>query len=172
MSPPFDFHYATSPTTHASALVHIRFKLLDAAERPRRGGLLFRNGQSRFGQIDGIPADHDFECSRLDDAVHVAIQEAKLLEAERELHGFCLAGIEADPAEAAQLFDGPRHRADFIADVQLNDFVSPDSAGVGYGYADLGRSFGADSSGRQTAVVVFEGRIAQAPAKGKERLRG
>src|SRR6202043_1914074 len=107
-----------------------------------------------------------------DDAVHDAIQEGEFVEAERELDGFCLAGIESDSAEAAEFFDGARYGADFVADVELNDFVAEDFAGVGYVYADARDAFGADGIGRGVEIVVLEGGIAEAPAERIKRLRG
>ena len=98
--------------------------------------LLFCDRQSRIDQVDGISADHDLERSWLDDLVHVAIQERELLEAERKFHGFCFARVERNPAEAAQFFYGARYGADFVADVELNNFVTADFASVRYVHAD------------------------------------
>ena len=130
--------------------------------------LLFYDCKSRFDQVDGISADHDVERAWLDDAVHVAIQEREFVEAERKLDGFCFAGIERNSAEAAQFFDGARDGTDFVADVELHDFVAADFAGVGDVHADVGRALWADGIRRQVEIVIFESGIAESPAEGKE----
>src|SRR5580658_856019 len=139
---------------------------------PRSPRLLLGDGQRRFDQIDGISPDHDLVGARLDDAVHVAIQEVQLFETERKLDGFRFAGTEGDAAEASQLFDGPGYGTDFVANIKLYDFVAPHFAGVGDIYADVRRAFGTDRGRCEMQVVVFECRIAESPAERKERERG
>jgi hypothetical protein len=46
----------------------------------KRRRLPFGDCEGGFDQIDGIPAGHDPEGARLDNAVHVAIQEGEVVE--------------------------------------------------------------------------------------------
>jgi len=138
---------------------------------PERRRLFFGNGERGFDQVDGIAANHDFESAGLDDLVHVAIQKGEFVEPERELDGFGLTGIESDAAEAAQFLDGAGDGTDFFADVELDDFVAADFAGVSDVDADVCGAFGTDGIGSSVKAVVLERGIAEAPSEGEKRLR-
>ncbi len=68
--------------------------------------------QFRFHQIDGVSSNHDAEDSRLNDALHFAIQKRKFIETESQFHRLGFAGVERDAAEASQFLHRPRDGAD------------------------------------------------------------
>ena len=103
--------------------------------------------------------------------MHVAIQEREFVGAERELDRFRFAGIERDAAESAEFFHRARHRADFVANVELDDFVAANRAGVCDVSRDRGAALRADRIGRRVHIRILKGRIAESKAERKERER-
>ena len=64
------------------------------------------------------------------------------IEAESELYCPGFAGLERDPPEAAQFFNRPRNRTHLVADIELDDFVAANFAGVVHVHADFGLAWG------------------------------
>jgi hypothetical protein len=132
--------------------------------------LFFDYGEGGFEEVGRVAAEHDLEGAGLDYAVHVAIEEGERFEAEGELDGLRLAGVEGDAAETTKFLDGPSDRTHFITNVELHNFVALALAGIGDIRGDFGFAGRADGGGGKVEISIFEGGVAEAPAKGKERL--
>ena len=83
-------------------------------------------------------ADHQLDPAGLDLPL-ACVPDRHLLGLEGEADPFRLARRERDAAEAAQLLDGARHARDRIAQVELDDLVAGDRAGVADGRRDARR---------------------------------
>src|SRR5215472_2016745 len=62
-----------------------------------------------LNQIARVPAHHDLECPRLDDALKGAVQKRQFVGAEREFDGLGLPGSERNSLEAPQFLDRARN---------------------------------------------------------------
>src|SRR5215471_18528651 len=87
------------------------------------GLALFGDPQLCFEQVYRIAADHNIEGSGLNDTMHVAIQKGQLVWSKRELHRFGLPGRKSHAAESTQFLHRAGDRTDFVANVELHDFI-------------------------------------------------
>lgn len=123
-------------------------------------------------EVDGIAADHDIERRGLNDAPHLAVEIRELFGTESEVDCLCLAWVEGDAAESAELFHGARDETVFLVDVELDDFIAADAAGVGDVDRDFRGAERADGAGRHFEIRIFEVGIAETPAERIKRKRG
>src|SRR5678816_615116 len=75
-------------------------------------------------------SDHHFEFSWLNNIPHVAVIKAEMFLAESELHTLRFTRLECDTFEPLQLFHWTRHARSYIANVELNYFITGALAGV------------------------------------------
>ncbi len=86
----------------------------------------------RLEPLHGARSDPERERARLHDGPHAGVVEGEVRGAEGEGEVAAGARCERDPAEPAQLLHRPCHRADLIADVELDDLVPGPLAGVAH----------------------------------------
>src|SRR5690606_40914848 len=89
---------------------------------------------------------------------------------EGEADGAGLAGLERDPAEAAELLHRARDRGYGIAHVELDDFLAGTLAGVGHRDRDGdGAAVRRDVGAVERELAVAEGGVAEAVSERPER---
>src|SRR5256885_6728767 len=117
-------------------------------------------------EIDGVGADHDLECARLDDPFHLAVVEPQCIRSDLEGNGACLSPLDRYALESFQFFYWTSDRTDFIPDVQLHYLIASPAAGVGHIDRYLRGSGHGNRAWLNAQVAVVEFCVAEAVAKG------
>ena len=100
------------------------------------GGSLHLHGL-RDEDVPAALADLDRKLAALhEEIVHLRLVVRKCALIERETHRFGLARQEIDLGKIAQLADRAAHRALLVADIELDDSLARDRAGVGHVHGD------------------------------------